>query len=72
MLLQEKQLTRDLQAAVATLSEKQRTVFQLKVLHGLTISEISEILGSAEGTVKSHLFRATQFLRQALKEWAEP
>jgi len=71
-LLQEKQLTRDLQAAMATLSEKQRTVFQLKVLHGLTISEISEILGSAEGTVKSHLFRATQFLRQALKEWAEP
>jgi RNA polymerase sigma-70 factor (ECF subfamily) len=71
-LLQEKQLNRDLQAAMATLSEKQRTVFQLKVLHGLTIPEISEILGSAEGTVKSHLFRATQFLRQALKEWAEP
>jgi RNA polymerase sigma-70 factor (ECF subfamily) len=57
---------------MATLSEKQRTVFQLKVLHGLTIPEISEILNSAEGTVKSHLFRATQFMRKALKEWAEP
>ena len=71
-LLQEKQFTRDLQAAMTTLSEKQRTVFKLKVLNGLTIPEISEILGAAEGTVKSHLFRATQYLRQALKEWAEP
>lgn len=71
-MLREKQLTGELQAAMGNLSEKQRTVFQLKVLHGLTIPEISQILGTAEGTVKSHLFRATQFLKQALKDWAEP
>ena len=68
---QEKKFTRDLRSAMAALSEKQQAVFQLKVLHGLTIPEISEILGSAEGTVKSHLFRATHMLREALKDWAE-
>jgi RNA polymerase sigma-70 factor, ECF subfamily len=55
-----------------SLSEKQRTVFQLKVLEGMSIREIATVLGAAEGTVKSHLFRATRFLREELKGWAQP
>ena len=68
--LSNKQLGHEIRQALASLPEKQRMVFQLKVLHGMRIHEIAKIMGSAEGTVKSHLFRATQFMREALKEWA--
>ena len=70
--LSNKQLAQEIRQALASLPEKQRVVFQLKVLHGMQISEIAKIMGSAEGTVKSHLFRATQFMRQALQEWVQP
>ena len=68
--LSNKQLGHEIRQALASLPEKQRMVFQLKVLHGMRIHEIAKIMGLAEGTVKSHLFRATQFMREALKEWA--
>jgi RNA polymerase sigma-70 factor (ECF subfamily) len=70
--LSNKQLAQEIRQALASLPEKQRVVFQLKVLHGMQIREIAEIMGSAEGTIKSHLFRATHFMRQALQEWAQP
>ena len=70
--LNEKQLAKEIRQALASLPEKQRMAFQLKVLHGMRIREIAEIMGSAEGTVKSHLFRATHFMREALQEWAQP
>ena len=70
--LSNKQLAHEIKQALASLPEKQRVVFQLKVLHGMRIHEIAKIMGSAEGTVKSHLFRATHFMREALKEWAKP
>ena len=70
--LSNKQLGHEIRQALASLPEKQRMVFQLKVLHGMRIHEIAKIMGSAEGTVKSHLFRATQFMREALKEWSQP
>ena len=70
--LSNKQLSKEIKEALASLPEKQRVVFQLKVLHGMRIREIAQIMGSAEGTVKSHLFRATQVMRDALQEWAQP
>jgi RNA polymerase sigma-70 factor (ECF subfamily) len=70
--LSNKQLAQEIKIALASLPEKQRLVFQLKVLHGMQIREIAQIMGSAEGTVKSHLFRATHFMREALQEWAQP
>jgi RNA polymerase sigma-70 factor (ECF subfamily) len=70
--LDNKQLAQEIRQALASLPEKQRVVFQLKVLHGMRIREIAKIMGSAEGTVKTHLFRATQFMREALQEWAQP
>jgi RNA polymerase sigma-70 factor (ECF subfamily) len=71
-LLTGKELTQRVRRAMLLLPEKQRTAFQLKVFHGMTIHEIAQIMDSAEGTVKSHLFRATQFLRDALSDWAAP
>lgn len=64
-------LTRDLGKALEALPEKQRTVFQLKVLQGFSLQEIARIMGSAQGTVKTHLFRATRSLRAALREWED-
>jgi RNA polymerase sigma-70 factor (ECF subfamily) len=66
------ELKRDVTDALRTLSENQRTVFQLKVFQEMSIPEIAEVTGMAEGTVKSHLFRATQSIRGQLSRWVEP
>ncbi len=71
-VLSSKQLTRETRKALMSLPEKQRVIFQLKVFQGMRIREIARVMGSAEGTVKSHLFRATHSLREALKDWAVP
>ncbi len=71
-ILRGKQLTRDVKEALMSLPDKQRIVFQLKVLSEMSIREIAEVMGSAEGTVKSHLFRATHFMRKTLKQWTIP
>lgn len=68
-IFRENQLRADIQKALGLLPEKQKLVFQLKVLQELSIPEISEILELAPGTVKSHLFRATRIMREALAEW---
>lgn len=66
------ELKRDVTDALRGLSENQRTVFQLKVFQEMSIPEIAEVTGMAEGTVKSHLFRATQSMRGQLRRWVEP
>lgn len=65
------ELKRDVTEALRRLSEKQRTVFQLKVFQEMSIPEIAAATGMAEGTVKSHLFRATQSVRDQLRRWGE-
>jgi RNA polymerase sigma-70 factor (ECF subfamily) len=71
-VLSGKELHERLRKAMLALPGKQRTAFQLKVFHGMTIHEIAKVMNTAEGTVKSHLFRATQQLREALSDWAIP
>ena len=71
-VLSDKKFRYDTQKAMKSLSEKQRLTFQLKVLQDMSIHEIAQVTGMAEGTVKSHLFRATHVLRNALQEWVEP
>jgi RNA polymerase sigma-70 factor (ECF subfamily) len=66
------ELKRDVLAALDTLSANQRTVFQLKVFQDMRIPEIAEVTGMAEGTVKTHLFRATQAVRAQLRRWVAP
>ena len=71
-VLRGKQLTREVRKALMSLPERQRVAFQLKVFQGMSIREIAQVMGSAEGTVKSHLFRATHSLRTVLKDWVVP
>jgi RNA polymerase sigma-70 factor (ECF subfamily) len=49
------------------LDDKHREVFVLKHIDGLSIKEISEIVGINEGTVKSRLFYAIKKLAAELK-----
>ncbi len=53
--------------AVATLPEKQRTVLVLRVWSKLRYSEIAEILGRSEGTVRSNMHHALAALRVYLE-----
>jgi RNA polymerase sigma-70 factor (ECF subfamily) len=69
--ISEKQLSRDIRESLNSLPEKQRMAFQLKALHGMSVQEVARVMGTAEGTIKSHLFRATQFLREKFKDWEE-
>jgi len=67
-------LSRLQQAEVATifrelstgLSEKQRMVFLLREVEGLSSPEVAEILSCRESTVRNHLFNARKYLRQEL------
>jgi len=52
--------------ATATLSERQRTVFLLRFVEDMDLLEIAEATGLAEGTVKIHLFRALQAVRERM------
>ena len=65
-----RELTEKIQNTLKLLTEKQRLVFQLKVLNEMSIREIAQVMALSEGTVKSHLFRATHVMRDVLKDWA--
>jgi RNA polymerase sigma-70 factor (ECF subfamily) len=57
-----------IQEALASLSEKERLVFELRHYQGLRLRMIGEIMGSTEETAKNYLFRATQKLRAQLSQ----
>lgn len=57
-----------MQEALEELSPTQRLAFVLRHWEGMSIREIAEVLGAAEGTVKSHLFRAVRTLRVELAD----
>jgi RNA polymerase sigma-70 factor (ECF subfamily) len=54
--------------AAAGLSHRQRTVLLLRFVEDMEILEIVEATGMKEGTVKAHLFRALQNVRQKLEK----
>ncbi|NIV04236.1 MAG: sigma-70 family RNA polymerase sigma factor [Calditrichae bacterium] len=61
-----KELMHQVERHLNRLPEQQRAVFILKHIHNYRIKEIAEMMKCAEGTVKNHLFRATQKLRKVL------
>lgn len=62
----DEEIARHLHAAIERLPPVQRTVLTLYHLDDVPIAEISRITGLAEGTIKSHLFRSRQRLREVL------
>lgn len=58
----------DLVAAIDQLEEKYKTVIILRYYQDLPIKEIAKIVNSPEGTVKTHLHRAINQLKNDLRE----
>jgi RNA polymerase sigma-70 factor (ECF subfamily) len=52
--------------AVEGLSERQRSVFLLRYIEERELSEIAQMTGLSEGTVKAHLSRAVGRVRGEL------
>ena len=63
----EDESSRVLHEAIETLPPMQRTLLTLYHLDEMPIGEIAAMTGLAEGTIKSHLFRSRQRLRQVLE-----
>ena len=64
--LYDKEAAALIEESMRALPEKQRLVFAMKHIDKMKLDEIARILGCRTGTVKAHLFRATQALRQRL------
>jgi RNA polymerase sigma-70 factor (ECF subfamily) len=57
------------QRAIGTLPEKYRAPLILRDVEGKSYDEISQILGTSEGTVKSRISRARGFLRDKMRAY---
>lgn len=66
--LERKQIQQQVQWCIGTIAEGFREVLVLRDIQGFTMSEIATMLEIPEGTVKSKLFRARDFLRACLKK----
>jgi RNA polymerase sigma-70 factor (ECF subfamily) len=66
-LTQSLELRKQMEIALAALSESERTAFVMRHWEGCGIEEIAEVLKSNTGAAKNTVFRAVQKLRQALQ-----
>ena len=62
-------LQQDIDKAVESLEDKQRTVFVLNRFGGLTYAEVADVLDVSVKTVEKHMTRALKALRTDLKDW---
>jgi RNA polymerase sigma-70 factor (ECF subfamily) len=63
-----RQIAQRLSSALKRLSLRQRAAFTLRHYEDRSLAEIAEILNMNVGTVKVHLFRATEKLREELHD----
>jgi RNA polymerase sigma-70 factor (ECF subfamily) len=61
--LANRELGRRLSTAIEGLPMKQRSAFLLHHVHGLPLRDVAQVMGCRVGTVKAHVFRATEQLR---------
>jgi RNA polymerase sigma-70 factor (ECF subfamily) len=64
--LEESEVDAIFRELAAELPDKQRTVFLLREVEGLSSQEVAEIAGCEESTVRNHLFNARKVLRREL------
>lgn len=66
---QQQELSQIIHAAADELTPKQKAVFILRDLEGLSPEEVSEALGMSAGNVKSNLFHARQKMTEKLRAY---
>ena len=59
------------QRAISTLPERYRAPLVLRDVEGKTYDEIAAILRTSEGTVKSRINRARNFLRDKMRNYVQ-
>lgn len=62
---------RELSKAIATLPDRQRTVFLMRYYEDLSYEEISEITGASVGALKASYFHAVQKVRERVKDFSD-
>lgn len=66
--LERQQISAALETALARLPLRQQQVVMLRLWEGFDVAEAAEIMGCSQGSVKTHLHRATQSLKESLGE----
>jgi len=64
-----KELRQKMLEALNTLSEKHRTILNLREVEGLSYKEMAEVLDISKGTVMSRLYHARNYFQEALEEY---
>jgi RNA polymerase sigma-70 factor (ECF subfamily) len=67
--LERNEIGRIFDRLAAGLTERQRIVFLLAAVEGLSAREVGAILGCRASTVRNHLFAARRKLRRDLRRW---
>jgi RNA polymerase sigma-70 factor (ECF subfamily) len=67
-LVEAREISQTVGAAVWALPEEQREVIVLKEYQGLTFQEIADVLGLPVSTVKTRLYRGLGLLRECLEQ----
>ncbi len=71
-LLAAKEVADKIKTTLARLPQNQRMALVLSRMEGLSYEEIAKVLGCSQKAVKSLIFRATQNLRESLKDFLKP
>ena len=71
LAIEQRDLSRDLNAAMRHLSEDERAAIHICYQNGYSHSEAATVLGQPVGTVKTHIARGKEKLRQYLSAWQE-
>ncbi len=65
--IEQSELRRQIDAAIAELPEKCREVFKLSYIHGLRNRDIADAMDISVRTVDAHMYKALHFLREKLR-----
>lgn len=70
--VEQRELQREIERAIAALSPQGRMVVLLRDVHGLSYRQIAEVVGVSAEIVKARLFRARAALRKQLAPYISP